>query len=55
MLTSVAESISMSYIIAGAQCDLNLKLSDKTVISSISLLGIINSNKIFQKKIKIIY
>lgn len=35
----IMETVSMSYILPAAQCDLELTLSDKSMLSAVSFLG----------------
>lgn len=56
LLAVLMETMSMSYVIPAAGCDLNLTLSDKGTLSAISFLGKwllkINFNIIKYKKDK---
>lgn len=39
ILTVLVESLGIAYIIPSAQCDLDLSMSDKSIISTMGFLG----------------
>lgn len=40
LMAVIMETMSMSYILPAAQCDLDLTLEDKSILSAISFLGL---------------
>lgn len=42
ILTVLVETLGIAYILPAAQCDLNLTISDKSIISSVGFLGMLN-------------
>lgn len=47
LMAVIMETMSMSYILPAAQCDLDLTLEDKSILSAISFLGVVLSSLIW--------
>ncbi|GLV45149.1 uncharacterized protein CBL_05251 [Carabus blaptoides fortunei] len=47
LMAVIMETISMSYILPAAQCDLELTLSDKSMLSAVSFLGVVLSSMLW--------
>lgn len=44
LMSVIMETLSMSYILPAAQCDLDLTLADKSILSSVGFLGVVISS-----------
>ncbi|GLV42099.1 uncharacterized protein CBL_04942 [Carabus blaptoides fortunei] len=44
LMSVIMETVSMSYILPAAQCDLDLTLADKSILSSVGFLGVVISS-----------